>query len=106
MAAWLRALWTGADDRGRGFDLSDPVTGALKGAIGGTDEPALVAERALELREVFGEDLAGDERFRTALEGALTELTGGGSQAAVTALVNGDGHWSTVTDRSPGLGAG
>ena len=47
VAAWLRAIWTGADDSGHAFNLQDPLTERLRQAIGATDDPRSAAERAL-----------------------------------------------------------
>ncbi len=83
VAAWLRAIWTGRDDRGRPFDLADPLAGPLREALAGTQDPARVVEHALQLHQVFGPDLAGDERFTAALTEALVDLTRQGAQRVV-----------------------
>jgi fructuronate reductase len=83
VAAWLRAVWTGQDDHGQSFELVDPLAGPLREAIAGTDEPAQVVQRALQLRQVFGLDLAEDERFSAALTEALVDLSKPGARRVV-----------------------
>jgi fructuronate reductase len=87
VAAWLRAISTGVNDLGQSFELNDPLTEPLRKAIGPAREPALVVGGALGFSDIFGEDLAGDPRFRAALKDALIELSRRGTPAAVAAMV-------------------
>jgi len=82
VAAWLRAIWLGADDHGRPFGLSDPLAGQLRASIGPSAGPAQVVEEALGTGEVFGEDLAGDDRFRASLQEAFMALARAGAVGA------------------------
>jgi fructuronate reductase len=85
VAAWMRYV-TGIDERGNPIDVRDPLAAelaAIASEVGPVAEklaPALIGIRA-----VFGEDLPGDERFRTAVTQALGELYAKGAKAAVAA---------------------
>ena len=80
VGAWLRALCTGVDDLGGRFEFSDPLAGPLRRAVGGTDDPALMVERAMQVPDIFGAELAEDARFRATLKEALVELENGGTR--------------------------
>jgi fructuronate reductase len=85
VAAWMRYA-TGTDERGNPIDVRDPLAGDFAGIA---REAGPVAERLapalMGVRVVFGEDLAGDERFRTAVTQALGELYAKGAKATVAA---------------------
>jgi fructuronate reductase len=86
VAAWLRAIWAGHDDTGRSVEVSDPLSGPLGQALAAVTEPARVVERALQLEQVFGRDLAEDERFKAALTEALSSLCSNGTASTVAAI--------------------
>ncbi len=92
IAAWLRAIWAGQDDLGRDLEVSDPLRAALSQATAQATEPAAVVSQALQLRQVFGADLAEDERFRQALAEALADLASHGAAATVAALAANGAH--------------
>jgi fructuronate reductase len=85
VAAWMRYV-TGTDERGNPIDVRDPLAGEFA-AIARDAGP--VAERLapalFSLRAVFGEALAADERFRSAVTQALGELYAKGAKATVAA---------------------
>lgn len=84
VAAWIRAVVEGRDETGSPLALSDPLADELRRRAGSEPTPGQLAERALTLRQVFADDLAGDGRVRRLLAGALADLAGG-AVAAVAA---------------------
>ena len=86
VAAWMRYV-TGVDETGAPIDVRDPIATKLKaiGEAGGRDAGRLVRDY-LALREVFGEDLASDARFRDAVEAHLASLYAHGARATVEAI--------------------
>ncbi|GAB4522100.1 MAG: mannitol dehydrogenase family protein [Amphiplicatus sp.] len=83
IAAWLECL-RGVDERGAPIEVNDPLAERLKrlSAQAGDDPQERVAA-FLQLREVFGADLADSGRFRAALEKAVSALREGGVLAAI-----------------------
>src|SRR6185295_18185789 len=71
VAGWMRYV-TGIDEQGKAIDVRDPLSARLRAIA---DEVGLVAERLapalLDVREIFGAELAADPRFRTAVQDAL-----------------------------------
>jgi fructuronate reductase len=86
VAGWMRYV-TGTDEQGKPIDVRDPLSARLSAIA---DEAGLVAERLapalIGVREIFGEDLAADARFRAAVPGALTRIIAKGAKAAVAEL--------------------
>ncbi|GAA5139446.1 mannitol dehydrogenase family protein [Pseudonocardia adelaidensis] len=78
VAAWMRYVCT-ADT------VDDPMAHRLKELTGHAATPEAVVEALLSLREVFGDELPANERFRALVTDALEALTKGGVPAA-TAL--------------------
>jgi fructuronate reductase len=83
VAAWTQYV-SGVDERGAPIDVRDPLRAKLAAAAqaGG----AVAADRArafLSIREVFGDDLPGSARFRTALERAIGLVRERGAAGAV-----------------------
>jgi fructuronate reductase len=73
VAAWMRYT-TGVDEKGGAIDVRDPLASRIgKVTQGIRDAPALAAIY-LGLREVFGDDLPADPRFRDAVTAALARL--------------------------------
>ncbi len=87
VAAWIRYA-AGRDEWGQKIAVADPLAVRL-GAIGARadGDPERLAAGFLEVREVFGDDLPRDPRFRGELRAALASLIGDGARAAVAACV-------------------
>lgn len=83
IAAWTECL-RGVDERGARIEINDPLAERLKrlSAQAG-DDPRTRVAAFLQLREVFGADLAASGRFRAELEKAVSALREGGVLAAV-----------------------
>ena len=83
VAGWMRYV-TGIDEQGNAIDVRDPLSARLRAIA---DAAGLVAERLapalLEVREIFGAELAADPRFRAAVQGALAAIIARGAKAAV-----------------------
>jgi fructuronate reductase len=86
VAGWMRYV-TGVDEHGKAIDVRDPLSARLRAIA---DQAELVAGRLapalLEVREVFGSELAADVRFRDAVTGALGRITAVGAKAAVAEM--------------------
>ncbi len=86
VAAWMRYV-TGVDEKGRPIDVRDPLSERLRRLA---DEAGPVAERLapalLQIREVFGDDLATDPRFTGPVTAWLACLFRGGAKATVAAI--------------------
>lgn len=74
VAAWMRCV-LGTDEAGRPLPLEDPLAPRLR-ALAAEAGPvaARLVPALLGVRELFGEDLPRDPRFRAAVEGALDRL--------------------------------
>jgi fructuronate reductase len=83
VAGWMRYA-TGIDEHGKPIDVRDPLSGRLRAIA---DQTGLSAERLapalLEVREIFGAELAADRRFRDAVTDALARIIARGAKAAV-----------------------
>jgi fructuronate reductase len=75
VAAWMRYVST-ADT------VDDPMADRLKELTAQATTPQATVDALLSLKEVFGEDLPSDARFRTLVTDALEALTKGGVAAA------------------------
>ena len=78
VAAWIayvRATSQGdLEIDGRQIGLDDPLAPVLAAAAAGPLDS--LADRMLEVRAVFGDDLAGSDEFRSAVRGAVADLVG------------------------------
>lgn len=78
VAAWIayvRATSQGElEVDGRQVALDDPLAPTLAAAAAGPLDT--LADRMLDVRAVFGDDLAGSDTFRSAVRGAVAELVG------------------------------
>jgi fructuronate reductase len=87
VAGWMRYV-TGIDEQGKPIDVRDPLSARLRAIA---DHAGLVAVRLapalLDVREIFGSDLAADPRFRSAVINALARIITKGAKAAVAELV-------------------
>ncbi|MEA2877919.1 MAG: fructuronate reductase [Hyphomicrobiales bacterium] len=83
VAGWMRYV-TGIDEQGKPIDVRDPLSARLRAIA---DEAGLVAERLapalLDVREIFGAELANDPRFHDAVTSALARIIARGAKAAV-----------------------
>jgi mannitol 2-dehydrogenase len=85
LAGWCSYLVGVADDGSRIVHASDPdLDGARALAAQSLTDPA----RFLAYRRVFGDDLAQDERFRSAFVAALYELRSKGVRATLASALN------------------
>ncbi len=74
LAAYLQAITEGHDENNRPFSVSDPLAGTIRERLGGTSTPSERAERFLSVRELFGDELGGDERLRGLLAESIASL--------------------------------
>jgi fructuronate reductase len=83
VAGWMRYV-TGIDEQGKPIDVRDPLSARLRAIA---DEAGLVAERLapalLDVREIFGAELAAEPRFRAAATDALSRIIARGAKVAV-----------------------
>lgn len=85
VAGWMRYV-TGTDERGQAIDVRDPLAARLRTIAGNAGlNAARLAPMLLEVREVFGDDLAADPRFRAAVTDALSRVIERGARGAVAA---------------------
>ena len=86
VAGWMRYV-TGIDEQGKPIDVRDPLSARLRAIA---DQAGLVADRLapalLDVREIFGVELAADPRFRTAVTSALARIIAKGAKGAVAEL--------------------
>lgn len=74
LAAYLKAITEGHDEGDRPFSVSDPLAGAIQQRLNGAHTPDERAERFLSVRELFGDELGGDERLRALLTESIAAL--------------------------------
>ncbi len=89
VAAWLLAVRDGRDDKGGSFEVSDPLGVELRRAMGTADGAARAVAGALTLPQVFGDDLAGDDRFADALTERFDALARAGALSVASDLAAG-----------------
>ena len=83
VAAWMRYV-TGVDEHGHAIDVRDPLAARLKAIADAAGPDATkLAPALISLREIFGNDLAADQRFLHAVTRALATLYAVGSRRAV-----------------------
>ena len=74
VAAWMRYA-LGRDEQGGQIDVSDPLAGRFAAiAADKHASPADIADRFLEITEIFGDDLPQDRRFRSTVAESLRQL--------------------------------
>lgn len=72
VAAWMVYVARGRDVHGAALPLDDPMASALRERAAG---PASgLVDRMFALREIFDEEIAGDDRFRSAVRRAAESL--------------------------------
>lgn len=83
VAAWMRYV-TGIDEQGQPIDVKDPLAARLRAIA---DEASRngdgLADSLLTVREIFGDDLPGNETFRAAVTRHLASLYEKGAAATV-----------------------
>ena len=83
VAAWMRYA-TGIDEQGREIDLRDPMADRLRRIAGvAGDDPSVLVDAMLDLRDIFANDLPGSPVFRAAVNKAMTGLMARGARATV-----------------------
>ena len=83
VAAWMRYV-LGVDEQGKPIDLRDPMSARLLDLAQAAGPNAeRLAPVLLEVREIFGEDLARDPRFAAAVAEALRGLLAKGARRVV-----------------------
>lgn len=74
VAAWMRYV-TGIDEQERPIDVRDPLAVRLRAIADGAGPRAeRLAPALLAVREIFGDDLAGDPHFAGPVQNALGQL--------------------------------
>jgi fructuronate reductase len=85
VAGWMRYV-TGVDEQRKPIDVRDPLSARLRAIADGAGLNAeRLAPALLEVREIFGTELAADERFRAAVTDALARIIAKGAKSAVAA---------------------
>ncbi len=84
VAGWMRYV-RGVDERGVGYDISDPLAGTLTARARATGNAADRVDALLGLNEVFGDDLPCNPTFRGKIVEWLDRLERHGARAAVDA---------------------
>lgn len=72
VAAWMVYVRRGQDGGGRDLPLNDPLAGLLRERAAGSDVG--LVDRMLAIREVFDEEIAGHDAFRSAVRSAVKSL--------------------------------
>ena len=81
VAAWMRYVSARRSDAGDALPLDDPLAAAIAEALGGRTEPTEVVDRLSAMRQIFTEELAGDDVWRALVTDRLTMLTADGAAA-------------------------
>lgn len=85
VAGWIRYA-SGIDERGGAIAVSDPLAATFAAIVkAAAGDPAAIAAGFLELRAVFGADLAADAAFRAAVARNVVALFRDGVRATLTA---------------------
>jgi fructuronate reductase len=89
VAAWMRYV-TGRDEHGRDIDVKDPLAAQLRAiADAAGNNPDRLAAGMLGVKEVFGDDLAANQRLRAVLASHLASLYAKGALATVRDISGG-----------------
>ncbi|WP_339898374.1 mannitol dehydrogenase family protein [uncultured Gilvimarinus sp.] len=84
LAAWIRYV-SGVDEKGEAIDVQDPLASDLKALCDASDTPEATVRAVLNVKEVFGESLAGNEKVLAATTQWLTRINEQGVLAALKA---------------------
>lgn len=87
VAAWMRYV-SGLDEFGQPIDVRDPIADRLRAASDSADDAAGKVAALLAIKEVFGEDLAADPRFRQSVVTGYEALLSKGAAGAVRAYLD------------------
>jgi fructuronate reductase len=91
VAAWMRYLLR-RDERGRQYEVSDPIAGTLVALADGAGENAEAwAAALLDVQEIFDPALARHPHFRRDVIRALSLILSQGIRQALTTLIERDG---------------
>ncbi|MGH6913572.1 MAG: mannitol dehydrogenase family protein, partial [Geminicoccales bacterium] len=83
VAGWMRYA-AGTDEQGRPIEVADPLAARFQEiAARAESDPVALARGFLDLREVFGDDLPGEQRFVGEVTGWLRALIRHGARASV-----------------------
>ncbi len=83
IAGWIRYVG-GTDERGEPIDVRDPLAEQLRGVQADwPEDPEARVRAVLGLRPIFGEDLAVEPRFLSAVSAAYRDLWARGAREAV-----------------------
>ncbi len=86
VAAWMRYV-TGHDEHGRDIDVKDPLAAQLRAiADAAGNAPEKLVDGMLGEREIFGDDLAANQLFRSELCKHLSSLIKNGAMATINNL--------------------
>ncbi len=80
VAAWMRLVSARRSDSGRALTVDDPLAAEIGQRLAGREDPASVVGVLLSMRQVFGEELAGDAAWRALLIDHLDALIRDGAQ--------------------------
>jgi len=84
VAGWLRYVMA-VDEQGQAIDVSDPLAGQLKAiADAHKDDTRGYVQEVVQIREVFGKDLAADETFQATVLECLNLLYAKGASEAIS----------------------
>jgi fructuronate reductase len=86
VAAWIRGVTAGRDDRGAPIRVDDPLAARCAQLVAGADQPDRVVDALLTLREVFGDELSSNGTFRQLLIDGLASLGARGALASLSEL--------------------
>lgn len=86
VAAWMRYV-SGTDEHGQAIEVRDPLAAKLHTcAEEARGSPQALLGKLIAIREIFGDDLAGSQTFRTTVLGHLVSLFERGSLVATRDL--------------------
>jgi fructuronate reductase len=80
VAAWMRFVSARRSDSGRELTVDDPLAGEIADRLRGREEPEVVVDALLSMRQIFDEELAGDAGWRGLLADHLDALIRDGAQ--------------------------
>jgi fructuronate reductase len=88
VAAWMRFVSARRSDGGRELTVEDPLADRIAERLGGReDDPVVVVDELLSVREIFDEELAGDAGLRALLVELLGRLARDGARRTAGFLV-------------------
>ena len=85
VAGWIRYVG-GVDENGQPIDVRDPLAEKLRAVQGAAADAAGLVRAVIDIRAIFGDDLASDQHFIAAVTAAYERLCAEGARGAVAAL--------------------